>query len=359
VDNKNQKKLIVILVLNKFHFPLLLLIIFMSYGCVKYGPNHIKSERSSYNQAIQKTNNEQLILNLVRLKYRDNPLFMEVSNLASQFTIQNKIGLTAKLQTEAKGIFSPDSNVYIEERPTISYSPLHGDRFVKGVLRAVSLKTVVLLFHSGWSIERVFKVCLQRLNNLKNAPSASGPTPKIAPNTDKFFKAVRFLRSIQIKGGLNLIYRVNNGVDELVISVLDRYKDTEPVLKFARAINAPVGATKFVFSAPSSNSQQAMDIVTRSLLGIMFYLSQGVEIPNKDILEGKITLTKKVNGDNFDWKEITGDLLIIKHGLKVPDDSEVSIFYRNYWFYINDSDLKSKSTFSLLSQVYSLQAGDN
>ncbi len=357
MDNKNQKKLIVILILNKFHFPLLALIIFMSYGCVKFGPNHIKSERSSYNQAIQKTNNEQLILNLVRLKYRDNPLFMEVSNLASQFTFQKKIGLTAKLQTEAKGIFSPDSNVYIEERPTISYSPLHGDRFVKGVLRAVSLKTVVLLFHSGWSIERVFKVCLQRLNTLKNAPSASGPTPKIAPNTDKFFKAVRFLRSIQIKGGLNLIYRVNNGVDELVISVLDRYKHTEPVIKFARAINAPFGATNFVFSAPSSNSQQAMDIVTRSLLGIMFYLSQGVEIPNKDILDGKVTLTKKVNGDNFDWKEITGDLLIIKHGLKVPDDSEVAVFYRNYWFYINDSDLKSKSTFSLLSQVYSLQAG--
>jgi len=331
----------------------------MSYGCAKYGPSHIKSERISYNQAIQKTNNEQLILNLVRLKYRDNPLFMEVSNLASQFTIQSKIGITAKLQAEAKGIFIPDSNVYIEERPTISYSPLHGDSFVKGVLTSVPLKTLVLLFHSGWSIERVFKLCLQRLNNLKNAPSASGPTPKIAPNTDQFFTAVRFLRTIQIKGGLNLSYRENNGVEELVIKILDKYKDTESVIKFARAINASVGTTSFVFSTPSSNSKQAMEIVSRSLLGIMFYLSQGVEIPNKDILDGKVTLTKKVNGDNFDWKEITGDLMNIKNSLTAPDDSEVAIFYRDYWFYIDDSDLVSKSTFSLLSQVYSLQAGDN
>jgi hypothetical protein len=193
VDNTNQKKLFGTLVLNKFYFPLMALIIFMSYGCAQYGPNHIKSERSSYNQAIQKTNNEQLILNLVRLKYRDNPLFMEVSNLASQFTIQNKIGLTTKLQAEATGVFTPNSDVYIEERPTISYSPLHGESFVKGVLTAVSLKSVVLLFNSGWSIERIFKLCIQRLNNLKNAPSASGPTPKIAPNTDQFFTAVRFL----------------------------------------------------------------------------------------------------------------------------------------------------------------------
>jgi len=359
VDNTNQKNLVFTLVLNTFYSPLIALIIFMSYGCVKYGPNHIKSERSSYNQAIQKTNNEQLILNLVRLKYRDNPLFMEVSNLASQFTIQNKIGLAAKLQTEAKGIFMPDSDVYIEERPTISYSPLHGDSFVKGVLTAVSLKTVVLLFHSGWSIERVFKVCLQKLNNLKNAPSASGPTPKIAPNTDQFFTAVRFLRAIQIKGGLNLIYRENNGVEELVITISDKYKDTESAIKFAQSINASVGTTSFVFSAPSTNSKQAMDIVTRSLLGIMFYLSQGVEIPNKDTADGKVTVTKTVNGDNFDWKDITGDLMIIQHSLNVPDDSEVAIFYRDYWFYINDSDLKSKSTFSLLSQVYSLQAGEN
>jgi hypothetical protein len=359
VDNTNQKKLFGTLVLNKFYFPLMTLIIFMSYGCAQYGPNHIKSERSSYNQAIQKTNNEQLILNLVRLKYRDNPLFMEVSNLASQFTIQNKIGLTTKLQAEATGVFTPNSDVYIEERPTISYSPLHGESFVKGVLTAVSLKSVVLLFNSGWSIERIFKLCIQRLNNLKNAPSASGPTPKIAPNTDQFFTAVRFLRAIQIKGGLNINYRVNSGVEELVITILDKYKDTDSVIKFARAINASVGSTNFVFSAPSSNSTQSMEIVTRSLLGIMFYLSQGIEIPNKDILDGKVTLTKKTNGDNFDWKEITGELLNIKYSLTAPGDSEVAIFYRDYWFYINDSDLVSKSTFSLLSQVYSLQAGDN
>ena len=359
MDKLNQKNLPVAFMLKKIYFFCTALIIFISYGCTKYGPNHVKSERSSYNQAIQKTNNEQLILNLVRLKYGDNPLFMEVSNVASQFTLQSNIGLAGKLQTRAKGIFTPDSNVYIEERPTISYSPLHGDSFVKGVLTAVSLKTVVLLFHSGWSIDRIFKVCLQRLNMLKNAPSASGPTPKIAPNTEQFFKAVKFLRAIQIKGGLNLVYRENNGVEELVIKVLDRYKDSTPAKKFARAINTSAGKASYVFSAPSINSKNTMDIVTRSLLGIMFYLSQGVDVPNKDLEEGKVTITKTVNGDAFDWKDITRSLLLIQSSLNAPDDDELVIFYRNYWFYISDSDLTSKSTFSLLAQVYSLQAGDN
>ena len=130
-------------------------------SCTMYGPVFIKSERNQYNQAIQKTNDEQLLLNLVRLKYHDNPLFMEVNNIASQFTLENEIGLGATLQAGAKGIFTPSTSTYVEERPTISYSPLHGENFVKGVLTPITLKTIVLLFHSGWSIERVFKVCIQ------------------------------------------------------------------------------------------------------------------------------------------------------------------------------------------------------
>jgi len=189
----------------------LLLVISSSifFGCTKYGPVFLQSERSQYNQAIQKTNDEQLLLNLVRLKYHDTPLFMEVHNIASQFTLQNDISISTQLQAGAKGIFTPDAGTFVEESPTISYSPLHGENFVQGVLTAISLKTIVLLFHSGWNVERIFKVCLQRIDKLKNAPSASGPTPKIAPKTGKFFKAAKYLRQLQSQGGLDLVYRVS------------------------------------------------------------------------------------------------------------------------------------------------------
>ena len=41
-----------------------------------------------------------------------------------------------------------------------------------------------------------------------------------------------------------------------------------------------------------------------------------------------------------------------------PLNAYVSIRYRNHWFYIEDNDLNSKSTFSLLVQLYDLQSGD-
>jgi hypothetical protein len=338
----------------------LLLVISSSvfFGCIKFGPVFLKSERSQYNQAIQKTNDEQLLLNLVRLKYHDTPLFMEVHSIASQFTFHKNFGISTQLQAGAKGIFTPDAGTFVEESPTISYSPLHGEDFVEGVLTAISLKTIVLLFHSGWSIERVFKVCLQRIDKLKNAPGASGPTPKIAPKTGKFFKAAKFLGQLQSQGALDLVYRVSDGEPQLVIQISEAFKNSQPASQFARLINAPMGQTSFAFGVPSVKAKQSIDIVTRSLLGVMFYLSEAVEVPKKDIVEGRVTVTKTDEGEVFDWAEVTGELLRIHSSPKPPEDVNLLIFYRNFWFYINDSDLISKSTFSLLAQIYSLQAGD-
>ena len=340
------------------YFAVLSLVIVSSIflGCTKYGPVFLQSERSQYNQAIQKTNDEQLLLNLVRLKYHDTPLFMEVHNIASQFTLQSDMGISTQLQAGAKGIFTPDASTFVEESPTISYSPLHGENFVQGVLTAISLKTIVLLFHSGWSVERVFKVCLQRIDKLKNAPGASGPTPKIAPKTKKFFQAVKYLQKLQVQGGLNLAYRVSDGEPQLVIHISEAFKKSQAANQFARSINATIGQTSYIFGAPSVKSKQSIDIVTRSLLGVMFYLSEAVEIPEQDIVEGRVTVTKTDDGEVFDWAEITGELLRIHNSKNLPADVSLLIFYRDYWFYIDDSDLISKSTFSLLAQIYALQA---
>jgi hypothetical protein len=325
-------------------------------GCAKYGSVFLQSERSLYNQAIQKTNDEQLLLNLVRLKYHDTPLFLGVNNIASQFTLQKNIGLSAQLQSGAKGIFTPDASAFVEEKPTISYSPLQGEKFVKGVLTAVSLKTVVLLFNSGWSIERIFKVCLQRVDTLKNAPSASGPTPKTAPKTEKFFFMAKVLRELQTRGALELKYQEHDEIPQLVIRISDSFKNSKLANEFTRLINGSIGKTTYIFEAPSVKDKTPIDIVSRSLLGIIFYLSHGVEVPELDLKEGRVVITKKENGDVFDWKNVTGELIVIHSSATQPEDAMLKVFYRDHWFYINDSDLISKSTFSLLAQIYALQS---
>ncbi len=90
----------------------------------------------------------------------------------------------------------------------------------------------------------------------------------------------------------------------------------------------------------------------------MYYLSQGVEVPGEHIDKGKVTVTYNPDGSRFDWQRLTGSLLRVRSEKDFkPGRFAVAVSHRGAWFYIDDSDLNSKSTFSLLSQIFSLQAG--
>jgi len=72
-----------------------------------------------------------------------------------------------------------------------------------------------------------------------------------------------------------------------------------------------------------------------------------------------VTITKDEAGNPFDWEKVLGDSLQIRSGSSRPTESAVAVYYRGNWFYIDDSDLESKATLSLLSQVFALQAGES
>ena len=349
-------------------FLLTIFLLFGPIGCLNFGPVSLKSERSKYNMAIQKTNDEQLLLNLVRLKYRDTPFFLEVSNVASQFRMKNKVSITAQLESMVKDIFNLGASSSYEESPTVSYTPLQGDKFVKNIMSTLPLKTITLLFQSGWSVERVFRVCFQMLGQLENAPGASGPTPKLAPQYKEFLQTVKYLQELDDRDALRIIYQEPNGQPQMLLQVSDDAKTSKPALEFARSINSIPSIKQYIlthFPTPDQvehfpvimNRGKELRIVPRSLLGMLFYLSQSIEIPKRDLLKGKVTLTKTTKGEDFDWFEVTGELLTIRSSDEKPLRATVRVFYRDTWFYIDDSDLNSKSTFSLLTQIYSLQSG--
>src|SRR5262245_62849651 len=52
-------------------------------GCV--GPKAVRLTRMKYNEAFRATNDEQLLTNIVRLRYADSPVFIDLPNITSQF----------------------------------------------------------------------------------------------------------------------------------------------------------------------------------------------------------------------------------------------------------------------------------
>ena len=180
---------------------------------------------------------------------------------------------------------------------------------------------ILLLANSGWSIERIFRLCFQRMNNLKNAPGASGPTPSIAPDFKEFVTTLKYLRKLQVQDAINLSYQEENGAPQLILHINEEYKNREEANNFALAANVEQGKTSYVLAfSPASNKKDHIRVITRSLLGIMFYVSQAVEVPSEDISKGKVTQTQTPDGKIFDWDKVTGDLLKINSISEKPEE---------------------------------------
>jgi fermentation-respiration switch protein FrsA (DUF1100 family) len=51
------------------------------------GPVAVSQTRMRYNEVYRATNDEQLLLNIVRLRYADSPIFIDLANITSQFEV--------------------------------------------------------------------------------------------------------------------------------------------------------------------------------------------------------------------------------------------------------------------------------
>jgi len=330
-------------------------------ACTHIDPERIQANSNDYNIAIQHTSEEQLLLNLVRLKYRDTPFFLEVNSVTSQFKLNNSASLSASFKARKipeSGIIG--ASVNYTEQPTVSYTPLHGDDFVQRLLSPVPIDTLLLLYNSGWSIERVLRLCVQRMNGISNAASASGPTPVQAPEYRRFIELSRHLRALQEKGLIDMGYIVDGERGIPVLRLIHVARDDKDLLALIKILKLQPGQEQYHLSAGSaSRPVQNTGIVlnTRSLLGIMSFLSQTVAVSLADEQAGRITLTRTADGSRFDWSEVGKGLFRIHSSTSKPRNAAIRTYYRGQWFYIGDSDLDSKSTFSLLAQLFSLQSG--
>jgi len=55
------------------------------WGCSSFGPSRLPPDLFDYNGAIAESSQEQMLMNLVRLRYQDVPVFLSVSSVLSQY----------------------------------------------------------------------------------------------------------------------------------------------------------------------------------------------------------------------------------------------------------------------------------
>lgn len=327
-------------------------------GCSYHGPDALRMTRSEYNVVIQQTNEQELLLNLVRLKYRDTPYFLSVEKVASSLEFSRSAGAGASLPERGNKSFSLSGAVGFSEKPTLFYSPLEGDKFVRKMMTPLSPDTLILLANSGWSVERVFAVTLQEMNGIKNAPTASGPTPSSEPEFREFRTVLKHLRALQVRKLVELGRAPENAGGGLELRFARDAANDEDARAFRHMLGLDPARQHYrLVPGLGGSGGDSITVATRSLIATMNYLSQGVEAPVMDLEAGRVTRTLESEGKPFDWQNMLSGIFRVIPSAEQPEDAAVAVRYRNAWFRIADSDLDSKSTFSLLSQLLALQGG--
>jgi hypothetical protein len=319
--------------------------------------------RTAYNVAIQATNSKQMLLNLVRLRYADSPLFLDVSSITTQTMFRSAIAPVFPIPGfNSENPFKLGGDLSYQDQPIITYTPLEGPSFATRLLRPIDLHTIQLLCYSGWDIDRIFRMMIQNFEDLANYPENSFLTAEEVPQYQSFIEALSLLRYFQKRGELQLGVKLKENKEEEsseeVSLQISFPKDGEQGSKLANLIHSKSSLHgKFVKEISLGfNENGKMGIMPRSILSCMYHLSHGVQVPTEHVECGMVQVSAEPQeGGDPIWKSIFS--LIVVHSSRFPPKNAfVSVKYRDNWFYIDECDLSSKRTFALLLQLYNLNA---
>jgi hypothetical protein len=141
--------------------------IVMLQGCT-VGPKLYQTSFTQYNDAVRKTLDEQMLANLVRMRYLESPIFLQVSSLNTSFSVGGNIGADGTFPSGGSNSFGANIGGSYSENPTISFSMPESQAYYGRLLAPLSADQVTSLVLAGFDSELVFRTAVRGINGLKN-----------------------------------------------------------------------------------------------------------------------------------------------------------------------------------------------
>ncbi len=333
---------------------LLLVLVLAITGCTHIGPKTVTRDRFDYNTAISDSWKEQTLLNIVKIRYADMPLFVEVASIVSGYTLESSVNLDGFLSSSnsvQRDSLSLGGSSKFTDRPTITYTPITGSQFNKNFMTPIPPRAILFLMQTGWPADLIFPLTVDSINGLRSQVLAGANQRS---GDEGYYRVVELLRKIQQSGAIGMrIKKEDNGQDATVMffhrdsitpetganmKELGALLGLEPGL---RDININYGLL--------SEDNREISFLTRSMLHIMIELATKIDVPPEHVEEGRTVPSRPQSGSAASRK-----LMSIHHSKEKPAYAFTAVRYRDYWYWIDDRDFKSKRTFAFLMILFSL-----
>lgn len=330
------------------------LVLFFLTGCGGIGPKTVARDRFEYTLAISESWKRQMLLNMVKIRYEDTPVFLDVASIINQYALEGDIELGARW---TDGILGNSQNIggkaKYADRPTITYQPLKGKKFTQSLMTPLPAGSLMAMVHAGWRVDLISRLCVQSMNGINNRSAFRLHIEE--PDTE-FFQLLTSLRKLQdsqatgvrvrkIKGEkpVNVIFFRRKDMDPDTIAEIDR-------IKKQLGLNPDLNEYQVVYGSASDNDRQ-ISILTRSMLQVLTSLAAYIDVPQIHVDEDRTTPN---TAKKSDLEAGLMPLIQIQSATDKPKDTFVVINYREHWYWIDDKDRRSKRMFTFLMFLFSL-----
>lgn len=333
-------------------------------GCTAVGPGTIADDRGDYSRAIARSRDEHMLLNIVRTRYLQIPDFLTVSSVITSYTYGANMGISGLLEDNRDNVGGAGGLSYTE-KPTISYAPLAGSDFSRRLLQPIPIEVIFSLGQAGWPLDIVMAIALQRINDVENMSFSQVPAPGDV-NLDRQFRIEldrlrRFERLIGLMLNLSsqgAIEVLRGGSDVSGAACLHVCPNLSPdveglVGELRTELGLDPGLMEFVITNRlTARVAGEITMRTRSVLSIMSFLARGIDVPEDDLESGRVVVMPPMIA-----REVLPRIpLRVRSSEARPVSAYAAVKYRGHWFYIDDSDIRSKRAFATLLIFFQLQA---
>jgi hypothetical protein len=386
---------------------LLLALLFLP-GCL--GPSAIRQTRLKYNHVFQQTNDEQLLLNIVRLRYGDTPVFIDLPNITGQFESAASGGYNSPIDMGTDPGF-PGFGVgqlTLRDNPTLSYHPRQGHEIAETLVQPLNAEAIRAI-SPGTDTFIFLMMALDEANDVPNAPLSTSMAPRTPDDNHQFRELADLVVRLQERRAIDLSVASFEGEPlspipaenldgaavveaardgfafrtdgpeatlrkrerSLVLKIAPQEASSPDTLRLLDLLQLRPGRPFYRIQAeqrveeenPSDNllpppltaDNTTIVVNMRSILDMMTFLSKGVCVPPEHIDSRVAPMTVGPDGALFDWRRVTRDILAIGSQKHRPKTADVAVQYRGYWYYIDESDVRSRTTLTLLELLLELQ----